>query len=76
MNARKVAAQFAAYAWYEEVRSGKHPPEEAARFAKEHGQAFLAVAPEGWGRLLIEIATQHPKKGRKHRRLQIVAAAG
>src|SRR5262249_46038450 len=42
-HARKVAARFAAYTWYEEVRSGRHSREEAARFAREDWKAFLPV---------------------------------
>jgi hypothetical protein len=59
MNARKVAAQFAA-AWYEECRAGQQSPTEAARFAREHWTAFLPVAHEGWGRLLLRVAEAWP----------------
>jgi hypothetical protein len=53
MDARKVAAYFAAHAWYEESRAGQPAPDEAARFATENWTAFLTVAHEGWGRLLL-----------------------
>ena len=61
MNAQKMAAQFTAHAWYQEVRSGKPAPKEAARFARDW-QAFRSVAPDGLGRLLIQIAHPRPKK--------------
>jgi hypothetical protein len=58
MDARKVAAYFAAHAWYEESRAGQRSPDEAARFATENWTAFLPVAHEGWGRLLLRVASQ------------------
>jgi hypothetical protein len=58
MNARQMAAQFAAYTWYEENRTTKPARKEAARFAKENWNAFLPVAHEGWGKLLVRIAKQ------------------
>jgi hypothetical protein len=61
MNARKVAAQFAAYAWYEKCRAGRQSAVETARFARENWTAFLSVAHEGWGKLLIRIGR---KRGR------------
>ena len=60
-HARKVAAQFAAYTWYEEVRAGRQSKDEAARFSREHWRLFLPVAPEGLGRLLLKIARPRPK---------------
>jgi hypothetical protein len=65
MDARKVAAQFAAYLWYEEVRSGKPSPQEALRFASQNWRTFLPVAPEGMGRLLTDIAKQPHGSRRK-----------
>jgi hypothetical protein len=62
MKARKVAAQFAAYTWYQENRSGKERQEEATRFAKENWTAFLPIADEGWGRLLLRIASGRAKR--------------
>jgi hypothetical protein len=55
MNARKVAARFAAYTCYEQT-VGKESPQEAARFAEENWEDFLPEAPEGLGRLLLRIA--------------------
>ncbi len=69
MKARKVAAQFAAYTWYQENHKGQQSQSEAARFAKENWTAFLAVADEGWGRLLIRIASGRAKqRGRQWRK--------
>jgi hypothetical protein len=65
MDAQKVAAQFAAYAWYKEIRAGKRSHVEAARFAGNHSKAFLAVAHEGWGRLLLRIASRRPNQPRQ-----------
>jgi hypothetical protein len=62
MDARRVAAQFAALTWYEESRVGKRSRNEAARFAKENWAAFLPVADEGWGKLLIRVISQRPKR--------------
>ena len=39
MKARKVAAQYAAYHWYQENRTGRHSPGEAHRFARENWTA-------------------------------------
>ena len=62
MKARKVAAQYAAYTWYQDNRTGQKSPGEAIRFARENWTAFLSVADEGWGRLLIRIASQRAKR--------------
>jgi hypothetical protein len=65
MNARKTAAQFAAYVWYNEVRSDPDAA-EANQFAKKNWNAFAAVAPVGLGRLLHRIA-RRTKPGGKRR---------
>jgi hypothetical protein len=70
MDARRVAAQFAAFTWYEENRVGKRSRKEAARFAKENWTAFLPVADEGWGTLLIRVISQRAKRHRIRRRRQ------
>ncbi len=67
MNARKVAARFAAYTWYEQT-AGKRSPEEANRFARENWEDFLPLAPEGRGRLLLRIARRRPQRCRKQER--------
>ncbi len=69
MKARKVAAQYAAYTWYQENCSGEQSQAEAIRFAKENWTAFLSVADKGWGRLLIRIASERAKRrGRQVRK--------
>jgi hypothetical protein len=60
MDARTEAAKFAAYTWYTECRAGQPSPTEAARFARENWTAFLPVAHEGWGRLLLWVAQARP----------------
>lgn len=62
MNARKVAAQFAAFSWYEEVRAGTGSRTEAIRFARKNWRAFVPVAPEGLGRLLAKVARRKAKE--------------
>jgi hypothetical protein len=69
MKARKVAAQYAAYNWYQENRTGQKSPGESIRFARENWTAFLSVADKGWGRLLIRIASKQAKRhGRQVRK--------
>lgn len=65
MDARKVAARFAAYTWYEQT-AGTQSPEKANRFARQNWEAFLPQAHEGLGRLLLQIARGQPR--RLHRR--------
>jgi hypothetical protein len=67
MDARKVAAQFAAHAWYHESRAGEQSADEAARFARDSWAAFLPVADEGWGRLLLRVASRWAGRGRERR---------
>jgi hypothetical protein len=62
MKARKVAAQFAAYTWYQETHKNQQSQSKAVRFAKENWTAFLFIADEGWGRLLIRIASERAKR--------------
>jgi hypothetical protein len=42
----KMSAQFAAYAWYTEVR-GRTAPGEALRFAERNWASFVPAAHEG-----------------------------
>jgi hypothetical protein len=68
MKARKVAAQYAAYTWYQENHKDQQSQSKAVRFAKENWTAFLSVADVGWGRLLIRIASERAKhRGRQGR---------
>ena len=75
MDARKVAAQFAAYAWYEESRASQQSRNEAANFAEENWTAFLPVAPEGLGRLLMQIASPRAKRQKMRKRSCCLAGA-
>jgi hypothetical protein len=63
MDARKVAAHFAAFVWF----SNRSPRtrEEAVRFADDAWPAFLPLAHEGLGRLLIKIATPQVAPARR-----------
>jgi hypothetical protein len=76
MKARKVAAQFAAYTWYQENRGGQGCQEEATRFARENWTAFLPVADEGWGKLLHRLASQRQKQRRRQARRRHASLAG
>jgi hypothetical protein len=64
MNPRKTAAQFAAYTWYEQIRARKPACHEASRFARANWSAFLPVAHEGLGKLLLRIASRRVKRNR------------
>ena len=62
MKARNVAAQFAAYTWFENTQESQPSEEAKARFAKENWKVFLPIAQEGLGRLLIKIAAGRSNK--------------
>ena len=64
MDPRKTAAQFAAYTWYEQIRARKPASIETSRFARENWSAFLPGANEGWGKLLLRIASRRVKQNR------------
>ena len=76
MDARKVAAQFAAYAWYLATKDGKECPEEAARFARENWGVFEPVANDGWGRLLLQVLSprRNPCRRRQVRVPSLIGA--
>ena len=76
MKARKVAAQYAAYNWYQENRTEQKSPGESIRFARENWTAFLSVADKGWGRLLIRIASKRPKRHGRQVRKRYRSLAG
>jgi hypothetical protein len=69
MKARKVAAQFTAYVWFEN-HEAKASEEEKAQFTKADWKTFLPIAHEGLGRLLIKIAagrsTSHRRRKLSH----------
>jgi hypothetical protein len=74
MDARKVAAKFAAYAWYEESRAGRQSHDEATRFAEDNWTVFLSVAQEGLGRLLIRIAAPRVRRSKLQKPCRCLAA--
>jgi hypothetical protein len=78
MEARKVAAQFAAYTWFENIYEDQASDAAKARFANENWEHFLPIANEGLGRLLLDIAPRRSSKAQKrNRRSQPkLAAAG
>ncbi len=65
----KMSAQFAAYAWYTEVR-GRTTHAEALRFAERNWSNFVPFAHEGWGKLLMRAARPRRAEGRRMRRHQ------
>ena len=75
MDARKVAAQFAAYTWYEESRAGEQSRNEASRFAEENWTAFLPVAHVGLGRLLMRIDSPRARGQKTRNHSRCLAAA-
>jgi len=76
MDARKVAAQFAAFTWFQDKIAGPSVPAEATRFANENWSEFLTIADEGWGRLLIRLFEERECRRRRHRRPSRVVAIG
>jgi len=68
MYALKMSAQFAAYAWYTEVR-GRTTPGEALRFAEQNWTSFVPAAHEGWGKLLMKVARPGRQAGRQTKTL-------
>jgi hypothetical protein len=58
MTPLQVAAKFAAFVWYTNSReaSDQTIQREVRQFAKENWQAFLPIAHEGLGRLLIRVS--------------------
>ena len=63
----KMSAQFAAYAWYTEVR-GRTTHDEALRFAERNWAGFVPAAHEGWGKLLMRVARPRRHAGGRVRR--------
>jgi hypothetical protein len=67
MKPLNVAAQFAAFTWYTNARKapGAIVAVEARQFARENWEAFLGVANEGLGKLLLRVArTRSPRRRR------------
>lgn len=77
MKPMEIAARFAAFSWYTNCRqaSARTTEAEARRFSNESWQAFLSVAQEGLGRLLLQVANIRPApQGRSATRRMPVAA--
>jgi hypothetical protein len=66
MKPLEMAARFAAFAWYTDLRQApSHTAQvEARRFSRQNWQVFLPVAHEGWGRLLLRVAKVRPNSQR------------
>jgi hypothetical protein len=67
MEARKVAAQFAAYVWYENSQNAEQSEDEKVRFTRDNWRAFLPSAHEGLGLLLIKIAAGRSRRQQKQK---------
>jgi len=65
MDPRKIAAHFAAFVWF--CNRNPQIQGEAAWFANDNWPAFLPLAHEGLGRLLIRIATPQVAPARRRR---------
>ena len=66
MTPLQAAARFAAYVWYLDNRRGQRriAEDEAMRFSRESWKAFIPVAHEGLGRLLLQVSQlPAPAKG-------------
>lgn len=75
MTPLEVAARFAAIVWYwETVAPDLGTPEEARGFAREYWEAFLPVANEGVGKLLLRMAHVPPRKKRQTRKCSAALA--
>ena len=82
MNPITVSAQLAAFVWFTHGKTclDGRTRSEAMRFARDNWEAFLPLAHEGLGRLLLKIARRPAPKRRRGapsrlRRLPHLAAA-
>jgi hypothetical protein len=75
MKPSEIAARFAAFVWYTNCRQAQSRTiqTEARRFSDEDWHAFLPVANEGWGRLLLQVAKTSATAKRPTRRQLPVA---
>jgi hypothetical protein len=82
MKPLEISARFAAFAWYIDYRQApsRTLQAEARRFSEENWQAFLPVAQEGLGRLMLRVAKvrQHAQRrfapASRHTKRQLAAA--
>ena len=70
MDAQKVAARFAAYVWFENIKGADRSEEEKARFANTNWKPFMPVAHEGLGRLLMKISAGRSSRQRRRKQSQ------
>jgi hypothetical protein len=56
MDAQQLAAQFAAYTWYNECHASPADGRRASQFARDKWLAFVGTVPEGFGRLLRRVS--------------------
>lgn len=66
MKPLELSARFAAFVWYTNHRQApaQTTQAEARQFANESWRAFLPVAQEGLGKLLLRIANVRPARQR------------
>jgi hypothetical protein len=77
MEPLKVAAQFAAYTWFNESHAGTPTVDEATKFARKNWSAFVDDVSEGLGRLLIRVGRlDAPKAAPRPRRVRSRASMG
>ena len=67
MNPITVSAQLAAFVWFTHGKTclDGRTRSEAMRFARDNWEAFLPLAHEGLGRLLLKIARRPAPKRRR-----------
>jgi hypothetical protein len=77
MKPTELSARFAAFTWYMDCRTTCESLQgEALQFAAQHWKAFLPVAHEGFGKLLLRVVRTRRRKPHGSRRMakQPVAA--
>ena len=67
MDPFQVSAQFAAYVWYSH-QAPAGADAEASAYAQSNWNAFLPLAHEGLGRLLVKMAGTQKTRSTKARR--------
>jgi hypothetical protein len=83
MSPLQVAARFAAFVWYSNHRKAPERilHEEARQFAEKSWDAFLPIADEGFGSLLLRVAEipatrqrRVPRANHRSKRRRLAAA--
>jgi hypothetical protein len=74
MDALQLAAQFAAYTWYNECHASP-ADSQASDFARDNRPAFVGAAPEGFGRLLRRVSRVDRSRRRRTAPLHIRRAS-